>query len=148
MNRHLHNAMLACSAAGLVLLTGLIAAVAAPPQLTQSASGAPAPTHALVLPAATDTAQADAAAIQARARAFEARIAGSASAAEILAETAAFTAAIATETALVAAFDTAADDAAAQARADRQHRRQVRRSRAALALPYFSFAQGLRRNRS
>ena len=144
MNRHLHNAMLGFSAAGLVLFTGLVAAVAAP-QRAQSASVVQA--HSITLPAAAATAQADATAIQARARAFEARLEASTSTAEILAETAAFTTAIATESALVAVFAQPADDAA-QARVDRQHRRQVRRSRAALALPYFSFAQGLRHNRS
>lgn len=43
------------------------------------------------------------------------------------------------------AFEAAADPASA---ASRQQRHHLHRARALLALPYFSFAQGLRRGRS
>ena len=149
MNRKLHNSFLAFSATGLVMLVGLIAVVpgsqAPQPDLVAHAAQADA---IAVRAAASEPAHAQAVAIQARTGAVAARIQRSASTAELLAETAAFTAAIATEAALIAAFEPDADEVAAQARADRQHRRQVHRSRAALALPYFSFAQGLRHNRS
>ena len=147
MNRKLHNSFLAFSATGLVMLAGLIAVVPGTPaaQSGPVASAAQADAPAMRTAASQP---AHAVAIQARVGAFEARIQHSTSAGELLAETAAFTAAIATEAALIAAFEPAADEVAAQARADRHHRRQVRSSRAALALPYFSFAQGLRHNRS
>lgn len=48
-------------------------------------------------------------------------------------------------TAAEPAFEAAADPASA---ASRQQRHHLHRARALLALPYFSFAQGLRRGRS
>lgn len=156
MNRKLHNSMLALSTTGLMLFAGVMAAVSGAPDPRSRVAVVQTQPPAQVPPMETSTkaVQAHAAAIQARARAFEARIQRSASAAEMLAETAAFTARIATETALnialeqPAAFEQPAKQDADQDAADRQQRRHVHRSRAALALPYFSFAQGLRRNRS
>jgi len=146
MYRHLHNSILALSATGLVLLAGLITAAPAPHAAQSRAFADAAGAEAAAMHA--PTVEAHAAVIRGRGQAFDAGVERSASAAQLLAQTVAISAAIATETALIAAFQPAADAAAAKAAADRRHRHQVRRSRAALALPYFSFAQGLRHNRS
>ena len=158
MNRKLHNSMLAFSSTGLVLLAGLMAAVS---ETNDAALAAPAAqARATSQPAAFPQARfqaaqahasaisARSAALQARAQAFEARLERSASTADMLAETAAFTVEMATEAALSAAFEQATEQEAEEQPAENTQRTHVRRSRAALALPYFSFAQGLRRNRS
>jgi hypothetical protein len=158
MNRKLHNSMLAFSSTGLILLAGLMAAVS---ETNDAALVAPvAQAQATSRPAAFPQARIQAAqahasavsarsaALQTRAQAFEARLERSASAVDMLAETAAFTVEIATEAALIAAFEQAAGTEAMEQPADNTQTSHVRRSRAALALPYFSFAQGLRRNRS
>jgi hypothetical protein len=57
--------------------------------------------------------------------------------------------AVATPALATATIDASeAADEAAPVRDVVSHRRHLRQSRALLALPYFSFAQGLRRNRS
>lgn len=159
MNHKLHNSMLAFSSTGLVLLAGLMAAVSgtnndaalAAPVAQVQATSQPAAFHQARIQATQARAssiKARSAALEARAQAFEAQLERSASAADMLAETAAFTVEIATEAALIAAFEQAAGAEAVEQPTDNTQTSHVRRSRAALALPYFSFAQGLRRNRS
>ena len=160
MYRKVHNTMLAFSATGVLLLVGLMAGVPAtqaPQPLVRTVAIGP-----LVLQLkspAVHSAQALAASIEARAKALEAQIGASKSTADSLAHVVSFAAGVATETAFLAAF---ADESSANAATtaiveedragaadDRQNqRRHVRRAREALALPYFSFAQGLRHNRS
>lgn len=153
MNRKLHNSMLAISSTGLVLLAGLMAAVSQPQDVASTRAEATAAAPAVEYPRSTEAyAQAAAAraeALEARSEAFEARLEQSASTSEMLAETAAFTVETATEAALWTAFEELVEQQAeVDPPADDRTRSHVRRSRAALALPYFSFAQGLRQNRS
>ena len=158
MYRKVHNTMLAFSATGVLLLVGLMAGVPAqaPQPLVRTVAIGPL---VLQLKSSAHSAQARTASIEARAKALEAQIGASKSTTDSLAHVVSFAAGVATETAFLAAFAdeldaTAAATAGAEhdragAADDRQNqRRHVRRAREALALPYFSFAQGLRRNRS
>ncbi len=158
MYRKVHNTMLAFSATGVLLLVGLMAgipAAQAPQPLVRTVAIGP-----LVLQVPSPSADsARAAAIETRAKALEAQIEASQSTADSLSHVVSFAAGVATEAAFLAALaEESATTAAATASVeedragaadDRQNqRRHVRRAREALALPYFSFAQGLRRNRS
>jgi hypothetical protein len=143
MNRKLHNSLMALSSTGLLLVLGLM--VATPVETTRdtppTATAAEVPADAARL----RRAEVRAAAMEARARAFEADVAAAADAGEALTLTAAFVAEAATAAAMAAAFDELpAAGAAPEATAPR--RGTPRRSaRSSLALPYFSFARGLRR---
>ncbi|HVI60188.1 MAG TPA: hypothetical protein VM619_15120 [Luteimonas sp.] len=152
MNRKLHNSMLAFSATGLMLVFALLAAspvqpgqdVSAPVALSAPAAAQVAGLDAAVL-ARAEVAKARAADIEARARELEAQLDRSASLGDTIASAVGFAAAVSTEAALSAALEAGDDEAGQereQARAQRRHARQVR---SALAVPYFSFAQGLRR---
>jgi hypothetical protein len=133
MYRKVHNTMLAFSATGLLLLVGLMAGAPmqspAPATEVRTLAIGPllvrleSPANAKALPDIEDMTAEEAASALVRA-AF-----------------------------VAAAFDAAdpsseGDEAAAGADDTQRQRRHVRRAREALALPYFSFAQGLRRNRS
>ena len=160
MYRKVHNTMLAFSATGVLLLVGLMAgipAAQAPQPLVRTVAIGPLVLQ--VTSPSAHSAQARAASIDARAKALEAQIEASQSTADSLSHVVSFAAGVATEAAFLAALaeesaTTAAatasvDEDRAVAADDRQNqRRHVRRAREALALPYFSFAQGLRRNRS
>jgi hypothetical protein len=151
MNRKLHNSMLAFSATGLMLVLALMAAS---PVLSGHDASAPAPRLARMSTTGNDDAvRADLDAVAARTRAIEAqatRLAAdldrSASLGDTIASAMSFAATVSTEAALNAAME--ATDAAAEQRraADNEQRRHARKVRSALAVPYFSFAQGLRRN--
>lgn len=147
MNRKLHNSLMALSSTGLLLALGLM--VAAPVEV---ATRTPAVAAVADVPADAGRAHragVRAAAMEARARAFEAEVAAAADAGEALTLTAAFVAEAATAAAIAAAFDElpaagAAPEAATPRRGN--GRSTPRRSaRNALALPYFSFSRGLRR---
>jgi hypothetical protein len=155
MNRKLHNSMLAFSATGLMLLFGLMAA--SPVQTDQDATApaalatAPAPMDAFGQDAAGQAAtRAEAAEVQARriesrVRQLEAGLDKSASLGDTIASAVAFAASVSTEAALNAAIEATDDEAEQQRAADNEQRRHARKVRGALAVPYFSFAQGLRR---
>ncbi|MEZ0470224.1 hypothetical protein [Luteimonas salinilitoris] len=135
MNRKLHNTILAFSVAGGMLLLGLMAAVPVP-RAAQVAAG---PTHSLP--------SARAEAIEARTRAFEAELERAGSANEMIALSSVFLAEIVTEAAVASALqrieqDTTGEGATSTRATERK--RGNGRKRNALALPYFSFAQGLR----
>ena len=144
MYRKVHNTMLALSASGVLLLAGLMAGQPtplAPDPLVKLVQVGP-----LSLRVESPHGSSPAAAAQVGARASE--LVASASAAEAVSRAASLAAALAVERAFLASLDDVEADAdAARQRGDVQ-RRHVRRAREALALPYFSFAQGLRRNRS
>ncbi|MGH8030815.1 MAG: hypothetical protein ACREO8_00240 [Luteimonas sp.] len=164
MNRKLHNAFLAVTASGFLLVFGLMAAGPSRPlALADSATPSPvidrdriAARSAAAVDAGIRDAQAQArdieARIQARAQAFEAEIdrtAGNASLGDTVASAMAFAAEISTEAALVTALQVldGGNDQIRQQRVDAaviEQRHHARRVRGALALPYFSFAQGLR----
>lgn len=155
MYRKAHNTMLALSATGVLMLVALMAAT---PALQNAAASQPVTRTVAVGPLllqlqapSQQAIEARTRAIEARSQALEERIEASASAADALALAAEFATQTATEQAFLAAFIDAKpavavatiDDAS-----ERSQRRHLRRAREALALPYFSFAQGLRRNRS
>ena len=162
MTRKLHNALLAFSASGLMLVFVLMAAVPAQPTdaATESASVTVQDTplanahdvqsrmHATqaAVQARSDALEAR---IQARTDEFEAQIDRNTTLGDTLSTTAAFIAAVSTDTALNAAFDAVAETATdridrgeAEMARKKSHDRRVR---SAMAVPYFSFAQGLRR---
>jgi hypothetical protein len=148
MNRKLHNSMLAFSATGLMLVFALLAAS----PLRSGQEGMQARTAAAVaavdtaVHARADAAQARADEIEARAREFEARLDASGSLDDTIASALDFAAAVSTRAVLDAALDAADDDARQEQREQAsEHRRHARQVRGALAVPYFSFAQGLRR---
>ena len=152
MNRKLHNSLMALSTTGLLLVVGLMAATPAVGPTAMATTDAPS-TH--VAPAVamsrTDTidSELDAhieAAIDARAKAFEEEFRNSGDAQQAIAVTAAFVAETATEAALAAALaELQAKEPAAEVEAPaRETPRKRRSARSALALPYFSFARGLR----
>ncbi len=159
MNRKLHNSMLAFSATGLMLVFALLAAspvrsgqdVDAGAELPAgSASVAAARRDAAGFEAAVharaDAAQARAVAIEARARRFEAQLDASASLDDTIASALDFAAAVSAQAVLDAALEATDDDADRERREQAsEHRRHARQVRSALAVPYFSFAQGLRR---
>lgn len=163
MNRKLHNTILAFSVTGVMLFVGL---VVADPALERAQSPTLLPTVAAAQPAsAARSAQArrselDAAIesrIEARAKAFEAEMARTATASDALALTAGYLAATATEAALAAALaevgksriegDLAAgvDEASAAEPAPSPASHKGSRARDVIAVPYFSFARGSHR---
>lgn len=158
MNRKLHNSLMALSTTGLLLVVGLIVATpAVGPAAMATADASPAhvaPVDAVSRTDAIDQAidgaidsELDArieAAIEARTRTFEAELRNASDAQQAIAVTAAFVAGTATEAALAAALaEVQAKEPAAEAPA-RQPPRKRRSARSTLALPYFSFARGLR----
>lgn len=154
MNRKLHNSLLAFSATGLMLVFGLM--VASPKLPAGHDNDLQAPAQLQPLAAATGETRARAAALQERAVAAEARIEArarklqdeldaSASLGDTIASVTAFAAEVSTDAALGAVIQ-AADKAALEREADNEQQRHARRVRGALAVPYFSFAQGLRHN--
>ena len=152
MNRKLHNSMLAFSATGLMLLFGLMAAT--PATSDQDDASVSAALLAAASPmsvdadaeASLDTVEARAHSIEAHARQLEADLDRSNSLGDTIASAVAFAATVSTEAALNAAMEASNDEAERQRAADREQRRHARKVRSALAVPYFSFAQGLRRN--
>lgn len=154
MNRKLHNSLLAFSATGLMLVFGLMAATPLQPaSLDQDLQAAlPELTVTPVIAAG----QADIAAVRERAEAVNARIDARASRlqdelgrsrslGDTIASVTAFAAEVSTDAALSAVIQ-AADQAAVEREADSEEARHAKRVRSVLAVPYFSFAQGLRRN--
>src|SRR5690606_8992805 len=144
MNRKLHNSMLAFTAAGVMLALTLMAAGPAP-----SGQDAPATLAAVVVHAPAIDVAADAVAlersIESRARQLEEDLDQSASLGDTIATVISFAATVSTESALGAAIEATSDQADARREAAREKRRHARQVRGALAVPYFSFAQGLRR---
>jgi hypothetical protein len=163
MNRKLQNTLVALSTTGLLAVVGLLAAtpvgvahpafgegvvgsvahVANPP-----GRGAPGADEFTALAGAGIDAEISAR-IEARVRAFEEEFGNAGSSSEAIASTAAFIAGTATEAALAGVFAGIAAEAhgdadSAPARRDPPRKRRTTRSK--LALPYFSFAHGLRRN--
>ncbi|MEP6634380.1 MAG: hypothetical protein ABJA62_09250 [Luteimonas sp.] len=153
MYRKAHNTMLALSATGVLMLVALMAAT---PALQNAAASQPVTRTVAVGPLllqlqapSQQAIEARTRAIEARSQALEERIEASASAADALALAAEFATQTATEQAFLAAFiDAKPAVATIDDASERSQRRHLRRAREALALPYFSFAQGLRRNRS
>jgi len=140
MNRKLHNSMLAFSAAGVMLALTLMASGPAP-----SGQDAPATLAAVVVHAPDIDADAFERNIEARARQLEEDLDQSVSLGDTIASVVSFAATVSTEAALGAAIEATADQADARREAAREKRRHARQVRGALAVPYFSFAQGLRR---
>src|SRR5690606_235883 len=164
MNRKLHNTLLAFSGTGVMLFVGL---VVAEPARERPDAPYVLPTVAAVVPPAESRAKArrselDAvieSRIEARAKAFEAEMARTATASEALALTAGFLAATATEAALVGALseigktrierdlaagvENAAPTAPTAPTAPASDRGS--RTRDVIAVPYFSFARGSHR---
>lgn len=144
MNRKLHNSMLAFSATGLTLVFALMAAS---PVLPGQDVSTPV---ALAAPAASlqedsDAIDARVREIEARARQFESELEESASLGDTIASAVSFAAAVSKEAALSAAFEATNDETRQKQEAAREKRRHARKVRGTLAVPYFSFAQGLRR---
>lgn len=130
MNRKLQHTFFALSAAGLMAMVGLVAAT----------SGALTPAPQAVHPTLAATSPApDADPFDTRIRAFEAELADAGSTRGVVGASTA----LAVELAVLAAFRGEASTAADAEAVDRE-RRKSRRSRGAMAMPYFSFAQGLR----
>lgn len=163
MNRKLHNTLVALSTTGLLAVAGLLAAtpagvshpafgegvvgsvahVANPPR-----GGAPDADEFASL-AAADLGAGIEARVEARLRALEQELGTAGSSGEAIASTAAFIAGTATEAALAGVFAGVAAEARGDADAapvQRDPPRKRRTTRSKLALPYFSFAHGLRRN--
>ena len=151
MNRKLHNSMLGLGTTGLMLMLALMAASPVSPGQDASAplgfaASAPVPApDAVALQGNADAIEASARDIEARARQFESELAGNASLGDTIASAMSFAAAVSTEAALSAAFEATADEAEQKRAAAKEKRRHAREVRGALAVPYFSFAQGLRR---
>jgi hypothetical protein len=157
MYRKVHNTMLAFSATGVLLLVGLMAGAPTMPTRTAHVvrTLAIGPVLLRLESPATPAADLKARNIDARIHALEAQLERSASAAETVSHTAAFAANLVAHATIADALAkdadpvvVAQDDLDSDADERQNQRRHVRRARAALALPYFSFAQGLRRNRS
>ena len=157
MNRKLHNSLMALSTTGLLLVVGLMAATPAVGPAAMATTTDASPTD--VAPAvavsrmdaidSTNDSELDArieAAIDARAKAFETEFRNAGDAHQAIAATAAFVAETATEAALTAALAElqAKEPAAAAEVPARQTPRKRRSARSSMALPYFSFARGLR----
>lgn len=140
MNRKLHNTILAFSAAGGMLLLGLMAAVPVPRQAQVAAA------HGHPTAARPDLPPERAEAIEARVRAFEAEMERAGSANEMIALSSVFLAEIVTEAALASALQGVERDALGEPAPVEaaERKRGDGRKRNALALPYFSFAHGLR----
>lgn len=151
MNRKLHNSLMALSTTGLLLVVGLMAATPAVGPTAMATTDAPIHVVPAVAVSRTDTIDSaiDArieSAIDARAKAFEEEFRNAGDARQAIAVTAAFVAETATEAALTAALaELQAKEPAAEVEAPaRETSRKRRSARSALALPYFSFARGLR----
>ncbi len=165
MNRKLHNSLMALSTTGLLLVVGLMAATpAVGPAAMATTDASPTDVALAVAMPRTDAIRTDPidqaiggtidseldarieAAIEARAETFQAELRNAGDAQQAIAVTAAFVAATATEAALAAALaEVQAKEPAAEAAAPARRTSSKRRSaRSALALPYFSFARGLR----
>ncbi|MGV8931224.1 MAG: hypothetical protein ACOH1R_03800 [Luteimonas sp.] len=149
MIRKLHNTLLAASASGLMLVFGLMASSPAlpgdmqdidSPEMPLTFAGTDAATQASI-----DAAQAGANRIEAHVRQLQAGLDRNPSLGDTIAGAVSFAAAVSTDVALNAAFEASAQAAEKRA-AETEQRRHARRVRSALAVPYFSFAQGLRRN--
>lgn len=138
MNRKLHNTILGFSVAGGMLALGLMAAVPFP----SGAGGAAASAQGHPVWAGTDLSPARAEAIEARTRAFEAELERAESPNEMIAVSAIFLAGVVTEAALAAALSRREQDASGERALTGTDTSE--RKRNALALPYFSFAHGLR----
>ena len=151
MNRKLHNSMFGLAATGLMLVFTLIAASPVLPGQdvsTPVALAAPAPLapgDADELQASAEAVEVHARNIEARARQLESELEDSASLGDTIASAMSFAAAVSAEAALSAAFDAASDEADQERAVAKEKRRHARQVRGALAVPYFSFAQGLRR---
>lgn len=152
MNRKLHNSTLAFSATGLTLVFALIAAspVSTDRDVATAVALADAPAPALAVARAPaqvqfDAIERDARNIEARARQLEDELERSTSLGETIASAVGFAAAVSTEAALSAAFEATSDSVEEKREAAREKRRHARQVRGTLAVPYFSFAQGLRR---
>lgn len=148
MNRKLHNSMLAFSATGLMLVFALLAAspLRSGQGDVQAQAAAAVAAVDTAVQARADAAEARADEIEARAREFEARLDASESLDDTIATALDFAAAVSTRAVLDAALDATDDDARQEQREQAsEHRRHARQVRGALAVPYFSFAQGLRR---
>jgi hypothetical protein len=152
MNRKLHNSILAFSATGLMLVMGLMAASPVRPLQDDAFSTVrQLPTASMAsmnadVQARLDGAEARARSIEARAAQLQADLDRSASLGDTIASAVTFAAAVSTEAALSAALDASDTAAEKQRAADTEQRLHARKVRSALAVPYFSFAQGLRRN--
>jgi hypothetical protein len=152
MNRKLHNSLMALSTTGLLLVLGLMAATpVVRPATMATIQVTPARAEVAVAESRGDEidSEIDArieSAIDARARAFETEFRNASDAHQAIAATAAFVAETATEAALTAALaELQAKEPAAETEAPaREAPRRHRSARSALALPYFSFARGLR----
>ena len=162
MNRKLHNSLMALSTTGLLLVAGLLAAtpagmshpafgrdvVATVAHVATPAQGNGPTPHRAAL-ARTDIEAHIEARVEARVRAFEEEIGNAASSREAIASTAAFIAGTATEAAIAGAFagiGVEAGEVVEPASTRGEPPRKRRSTRSKLALPYFSFAHGLRRN--
>ncbi|WP_027080342.1 hypothetical protein [Luteimonas mephitis] len=154
MNRKLHNSMLGLGATGLMLVFALIAASPVLPgqdvstPVALAADTTAATDHADVqadAQANAEAIEAHARNIEAHARRLESELDRSTSLGETIASAVSFAAVVSTEAALSAAFEATSDEAERQRAATREKRRHARQVRGALAVPYFSFAQGLRR---
>src|SRR5690606_41771787 len=110
-----------------------------------SGKAAPASLAAVVVHAPDIDADALESNIEARARQLEEDVDQSASLGDTIASVVSFAATVSTEAALGAAIEATSDQADARREAAREKRRHARQVRGALAVPYFSFAQGLRR---
>lgn len=156
MNRKLHNSLLAFSATGLMLVFGLMAATPLQPASLDQDQDLQAALPELTVTPVIAAGQADIAAVRERAEAVNARIDARASRlqdelgrsrslGDTIASVTAFAAEVSTDAALSAVIQ-AADQAAVEREADSEEARHAKRVRSVLAVPYFSFAQGLRRN--
>ena len=149
MNRKLHNSLMALSTTGLLLVVGLMAAtpVAGPAGRDAWSDVALVRVEAPARADAVERDIEDRTAGDARAKAFEEEFRNAGDAHEAIALTAAFVAETAVEAALTAAFAEAQADDKAKPEPEapaRESRRKRRSARSTLALPYFSFARGLR----
>ncbi|MDN5780490.1 MAG: hypothetical protein L0H23_00465 [Luteimonas sp.] len=154
MNRKLHNSMLGLGATGLALVFALMAASPVLPVQNLATPGAFAGStlesasmaaSGLDMQAHAEAVEARARSIEARARQLESELQDSASLGDTIASALGFAAAVSTEAALNAAFEATSDETDSKREAAREKRRHARQVRGALAVPYFSFAQGLRR---
>ncbi|MDH5823196.1 hypothetical protein QFW77_09375 [Luteimonas sp. RD2P54] len=141
MNRKLHNTILAFSISSGFLMLGLMAAVPLPDGQAPRQAGA-----AMVPGATVPAGTASQRAIEARTLAYEADMARAADTGEMIALSSSFLAAVATEAALAAVLQDprAAAPGERAAAAEPAPPRRANRRRSALAMPYFSFAHGLR----
>lgn len=151
MNRKLHNSMLGLATTGLMLVFTLIAASPVLPgqdvstPVALATAGPLAAGDAGDLQASAEAIEVHARNIEARARQLESELDDSASLGDTIASAVSFAAAVSTEAALSAAFEATSDEAEQKRAAAKEKRRHARQVRGALAVPYFSFAQGLRR---